>query len=201
MATGREREAPIFRLDSENKIRAPYTAFLYIASPSSKKKVHTGSGLARSGPAAGKQTAAGEPGWPQPGRRHVQAQSPAGWRKLDRMGALGAGPRFAGARLLGPTGSRHRSPLPGSAPASSGRPGSTGRGPEAQPAFALGNTSGQSFAPWSAATRAAHPGDALGTARPRPLSKATRVASNPHSVPQFDLLPQTQRKAETKSAK
>lgn len=66
MATGREREAPIFRLDSENKIRAPYkcvsiTAFLYIASPSSKKKAHTGSGLARSGPAAGKQTAAASP--------------------------------------------------------------------------------------------------------------------------------------------
>ena len=173
---------------------------LYCLSFVEKERAHAlGVGKVQSG--RGETNSRGEPGWPQPGRRHVQAQSPAGWRKLDRMGALGAGPRFAGARLLGPTGSRHRSPLPGSAPASSGRPGTTCRGPEAQPALALGNTSGQSFAPWSAATRAAHPGDALGTARSRPLSKATRVASNPHSVPQFDLLPQTQRKAETKSAK
>lgn len=100
--------------------------------------------------------------------------------------------RFAGGRLLGPTGSLRCSPLPRSALASNQRP-------EAQPALPLGNTSGPRFAPWAAATGAAHPWDAPGTALPGPLGKATWLASNPSSVRQFDLSPQ--RKAETKSAK
>lgn len=108
--------------------------------------------------------------------------------------------RFAGARLLGPTGSLQCSPLPRSALASSQRTGTAGQGPEAQAALPLGNTSGPRFAPWFAAKRAAHPG-CTGTARPGPLGKATWAASNPYSVPQLDLSPRTQRKAKTKSAK
>jgi len=70
----------------------------------------------------------GEPGRPQPGRCRVPAQSPAGRLKLDRVAALGAGMRFAGGRLLGPTGSLRCSPLPRSALASSQRPGTAGQG-------------------------------------------------------------------------
>lgn len=100
--------------------------------------------------------------------------------------------RFAGGRLLGPTAACGARCCPAWL--------ASNQRPEAQPLRFLPRQYQRTAAClWAAATGAAHPWDAPGTALPGPLGKATWLASNPSSVRQFDLSPQ--RKAETKSAK
>ena len=157
------RQASIFRLVKKktkldlhpNLAQAPPLS-LHCLFHRKRTRVQAGGWQGPVPPRVNKQR--GEPGRPQPGHCHIPALSLAGRCKLDRVAALAAWMHFAEARLLGPTGSRQHSPLPRLALASSQRPGTVGRGPEVQPALPLGNTSQPRFAPWSAATRAMHPG-------------------------------------------